>query len=214
MGRAMLPDQRIREALLAKANVSHETLGRLEAYVDLLVQWQRRINLVSPHTLNEIWTRHILDSAQLMTLKPDATHWVDIGSGGGLPGLVIACFLAERPGARIILIESNAKKAAFLRHVTQTLGLPADILTARIEAVMPGQDVPEVITARALAPLNDLLGYTNLLLKKGAVGLFPKGRDYQMELTEAAQSWHFKSVLHPSVTDSSARIIEVSMEPV
>lgn len=209
----MLPDDVARALLRDQWNVSHETLTRLEDYVSLLTQWQRRINLVSQHTLNDIWTRHILDSAQLVRLKPQARRWVDIGSGGGLPGLVIACFLAESEGGSITLVESNAKKAAFLRHVAHELALPAKVHAARIETALPTLDVPEVISARALASLTDLLGYTNLLLKKGAVGLFPKGRDYQAELTDAAKSWHFRTVLHPSMTDGAARIIEVSMEP-
>lgn len=204
-------DASAQAALAGDFDVSHETLNRLRAYVDLLLQWQSRINLISPHTVSEVWTRHILDSVQLFRLKPEASHWVDLGSGAGLPGVVIACVLAEVPGADVHLIESNSKKAAFLRHAVTTLRLPAVVHTNRIEAVVELLPRIDVVTARALASLEELIGYSNLLLKKGAVGLFPKGRDFEEELTAAQRSWHFSYVLHQSMTDSEARIIEVTM---
>lgn len=191
--------------------VSRETLGRLEAYAELLLQWQQRINLISPSTIPELWSRHILDSAQLVRLKPVARQWVDLGSGGGLPGLVIACFLAEKADGRISLVESNGKKAAFLRHVVTTLSLPAEIHARRIEEAIPLLPQPEIVTARALATLDELIGYSNLLLKRGAIGLFPKGRDVDDELTAAQRNWHFSYTLHRSVTDSAARIVEIAM---
>ena len=196
---------------LPDCNVSCETLDRLKSYVALLLQWQQRINLISPATIPEIWTRHILDSVQLLKLKPQALHWLDLGSGGGLPGLVIGCFLADVPGGMIHLVESNGKKAAFLRHVATSLKLPVHVHAERIENTLENVLQPEIVTARALAPLTDLIGYTNLLLKRGVIGLFPKGRDAEEELTEARRSWHFSSTLHRSVTDPAARIIEISM---
>jgi 16S rRNA (guanine527-N7)-methyltransferase len=197
--------------LLPECDVSRETLARLKSYVALLLQWQERINLISPTTIPEIWTRHILDSMQLLKLKPQALHWLDLGSGGGLPGLVIGCFLAGSPGGVIHLVESNGNKAAFLRHVATSLALPVQVHADRIENTLGGVGQPEIVTARALAPLTDLIGYTNLLLKSGAIGLFPKGRDAEEELTAARGSWHFSSTLHRSVTDSAARIIEISI---
>jgi 16S rRNA (guanine527-N7)-methyltransferase len=197
--------------LLPECDVSRETLARLKSFVVMLLQWQERINLISPTTIPEIWTRHILDSVQLLKLKPQSLRWLDLGSGGGLPGLVIACFLADLPGGVIHLVESSGKKAAFLRHVASSLQLPAYIHAGRIENTLETVPQPEIITARALAPLTDLIGYTNLLLKRGAVGLFPKGRDAEEELTAAQRSWHFSSTLHRSVTDPAARIIEISM---
>lgn len=198
-------------SLLAGLDVSRETLQRLSAYVELLLQWQKRINLISPATVPEIWTRHILDSTQLMQIKPQARDWLDLGSGGGLPGLVIGCFLADVPGGHIHLVESNGKKAAFLRHVAISLDLPVHVTVGRIEDVLESLPQPEIVTARALASLTDLIGYTNLLLKKGGIGLFPKGRDAEEELTEAQRNWQFSVTLHRSVTDSAAEIIEVSM---
>lgn len=191
--------------------VSRETLGRLEAYSELLLQWQQRINLISPSTVSDLWSRHILDSAQLVRLRPCARQWVDLGSGGGLPGLVIACFLAENADGCIHLVESNGKKAAFLRHVATTLSLPAQIHARRIEEAIPLLPQPEIVTARALATLDELIGYSNLLLKRGAIGLFPKGRDVDEELTAAQRNWHFSYTLHRSVTDSAARIVEIAM---
>ena len=196
---------------LAARGVSRETLQRLQDYVDLLIQWQNRINLISPRTITEIWSRHILDSVQLAELMPAARHWVDLGSGGGLPGLVLGCILAGQPGSAIHLVESNGKKSAFLRHVATTLALPVHVHGQRIEEVIATLPQPQVITARALASLDVLIGYSNLLLKSGAIGLFPKGREFDEELTAAQRSWHFSYALRRSVTDSEARIIEISM---
>ncbi len=196
---------------LSRHGVSRETLQRLEAYVELLLQWQSRINLISPRTISEIWSRHVLDSVQLAELAPAAARWADLGSGGGLPGLVLGCLLVERPGGVIDLVESNGKKSSFLRHVATTLALPVHVHAERIEDAVATLPQPEVVTARALAPLDVLIGYSNLLLKRGAIGLFPKGRDFDEELTAAQRSWHFSYALHRSVTDSEARIIEISM---
>lgn len=191
--------------------VSRETFERLEAYVALLMQWQSHINLIAPSTIPEIWTRHIQDSVQLHRLKPEARLWVDLGSGGGLPGLVLASILAETPGSAIHLVESNGKKASFLRHVVTELQLPAIVHSGRIEDTIPALPTPDVVTARALASLADLIGYSNLLLKSGALGLFPKGRDAGEELTEAQKSWHFTYALHESTTDAAAKIIELRL---
>lgn len=201
----------IRSRLASEFGVSRETLARLSTYVELLLQWQQRINLISPATIPDLWSRHILDSVQLFQLKPDARRWVDLGSGGGLPGLVIGCFLADRADSSIHLVESNGKKAAFLRYVVMTLSLPVEIHAQRIEDAVPQLPQPEIVTARALATLDELIGYSNLLLKRGAIGLFPKGRDVDVELTAARRSWHFSSTLHRSVTDPAARIVEVTM---
>jgi 16S rRNA (guanine527-N7)-methyltransferase len=195
----------------ADLGVSRETFALLEAYVALLLQWQERINLISPSTIPQIWTRHIRDCLQLRPLQADARVWVDLGSGAGLPGLVLACQLAEVPGACVHLVESNGKKAAFLRHVALTLKLPAVVHPMRIEDAMPTLPQPDVVTARALAPLTHLIGYANLLLKRGAVGLFPKGRDMNEELTDAQESWHFSWARHQSVTDPAAGIVELRL---
>lgn len=191
-------------------NVSRETHERLELYVARLREWQKRINLVSPHTLDSLWERHIRDSLQLTGLSPLARIWADMGSGGGLPGIVVGCVLADVAGAHVHMIEANHKKAAFLRAISVELALPATVHAERIEDTIPALDNVDVVTARALAPLDALIGYSKLLLKKGSVGLFPKGRDYQSELTAALQNWQVSYHLFESVTDPDARIIEVS----
>ena len=205
-----LAGDRARAAALVGSNVSRETWSRLDGLVALLLKWQNTTNLVAPSTLAEIWTRHVADSAQLFTIAPDARAWVDLGSGGGFPGLVIACVIADHPGAKIHLVESNQKKSAFLREAARTLSVPAIVHARRIEdfASRPMPSV-EVVTARALAPLDRLLGYAAPLLKTGAIGLFPKGRDAEAELTAASKSWTMDAQLVPSVTDPQARIVVV-----
>jgi 16S rRNA (guanine527-N7)-methyltransferase len=191
--------------------VSRETRERINQFVDLVLRWQKRMNLIGSDSVQTIWDRHVRDSLQLALIKPNAALWVDLGSGGGFPGLIIACRLADMPGGAIHLVESNQKKAAFLRHVALELTLPAIVHARRIEDVIESLPQPEIVTARALAPLTTLLGYTNLLLKRGAIGLFPKGRDHPRELTEAGRDWHFSYMLHTSLTDPDARIIELVM---
>jgi 16S rRNA (guanine527-N7)-methyltransferase len=199
-----------RRAALIITPVSRETAARLDRFVGLFLTWQRKLNLVSSSTLGTLWTRHIADSLQLVRLAPEATTWLDLGSGGGFPGLVIACALADTAGRRVHLVESNARKAAFLREAARILSLPAVVHCARIEDFVPRwSDSAEVVVARALAPLPRLLDYASPALKKGAKGLFPKGQDVEAELTEAAKSWNIAADLVPSLTDSKARIVVV-----
>jgi 16S rRNA (guanine527-N7)-methyltransferase len=198
-----------RAQLAALPGVSRETTDLLERYGQELMLWQARINLVSPASVPELWLRHFLDSAQLFSLAPDARRWCDLGSGGGLPGMVLACILRDKPGGQIHLVESNNKKAAFLRHLAVTLDVPAVVHADRIEQVVSRLGPVDVVTARALASLDALLGYTRSLLISGTIGLFPKGRDVEAELTEARQCWHFKSTLFESCTSSDARIVEI-----
>jgi len=181
----------------------------LTQYVALLRHWQERINLVSPTTLPDVWMRHIADSAQLYALEPQAKVWLDIGSGGGLPGLVLAILLKRNPGARVHLVESNSKKAAFLQHVLTSLSLPAELHISRIETLLPTLPQVDVITARAFTSLAHLIALCNPLLIKGAVALFPKGRDVESELTDAAKSWQVNYRIFPSLTDQAACILRL-----
>jgi 16S rRNA (guanine527-N7)-methyltransferase len=200
-----------REAALALVPVSRETLARLDRFVATLLTWQQRINLIAPATIRELWTRHLTDSLQLCALAPTARLWLDLGSGGGFPGFVIACALAENPGARVHLIESNGKKAAFLREAIRVTGAPAIVHQARIEQMGTKLGEPiEVVTARALAPLHELLALAEPWLKRGAQALFPKGQDVGTELTKASRYWNIQAVLVPSKTDGNARILNVS----
>ena len=194
-----------------RAGVSRETGERLAILVAELRRWQRVKNLVGPGTLETVWSRHVADSLQLLDMEPQAVRWADLGSGAGFPGLVIAIALADRPGAEVHLVESNGRKCAFLRHAVRATGAPAVVHEARLEAVVPGLvGRVDVVTARALAPLDHLLGATGDLLTTGTVGLFPKGRDAAVELTQAEISWRFEAELLPSRTDSEARVIRVT----
>jgi 16S rRNA (guanine527-N7)-methyltransferase len=195
-------------AQLAALNVSRESFERLETYVETLTAWQARINLVGPSTLKEIWPRHILDSAQLLPLIPPGTKAIaDLGSGAGLPGLVLGI---ARP-YRIHLYESNGKKAAFLREAARLTKVDAVIHTVRLETLPGTTDLPEVqvVTARALAPLTELLNYAQPFLSKCAVGLFHKGQDIDTELTVASKSWRIDTTRHASLTGTDSVILEV-----
>jgi len=204
-----------RARALALTPVSRETAARLDRFVALLLDWQRRINLIAPSTEAKLWTRHVADSLQLIALAPTAKTWVDLGSGAGFPGLVIACVLADIPGARVHLVESNGKKAAFLREATRATQAPAIIHAVRIADFVKSLAEPvDIVTARALAPLTELLAAAFPLLKRGAKGLFPKGRDVDAELTEAAKCWNIRTTLAPSRTEPNSRIVVVhSVEP-
>ena len=191
-------------------DVSRETKEKLELLERELRRWQAIKNLVGPATLDRIWDRHIVDSLQLLDLAPEARTWLDLGSGAGFPGLVLAIAGAER-GLRVHLVESNSRKCAFLRHVVRLAGAPATIHEARLEAVIPGfVGQADVVSARALAALPLLLEWTEPLLKAGTIGLFPKGRDAEIELTEARKRWTFAADILPSRTDSEARILRIT----
>ena len=188
---------------LALTPVSRETEARLDRFVTLLLQWQQHTNLIAPSTEPIIWTRHIANSLQLLDLAPNAKIWVDLGSGGGFPGLVIACALADKPGVQVHLVESIGKKAAFLREAARVCDAPAIVHAERIaDFVKHAPNTIDVVTARALAPLKKLLGEASPLLKKGATGLFPKGQDVAAELTEAAKCWKIQMSLVPSSNGS------------
>ena len=204
-----------RARALALTPVSRETADRLDRFVDLLLSWQQRINLIASSTEAQLWTRHVADSLQLLALAPQARVWVDLGSGGGFPGLVIACALAETAGAHVHLVESNTKKAAFLREAGRVTGAPVSVHASRIEQfVASAPQTVDVVTARALAPMAKLLGQAYPLLKKGPYGLFPKGQDVDRELTEAAKYWKIQVSLAVSRTDPKARIVVVrGLEP-
>lgn len=198
-----------RAAFADHTNVSRETLARLDTYADLLVRWTRKINLVSASSLSSLWTRHFLDSAQLMSLAPeDSKTWADLGSGGGFPGAVVAVLAMEsRPGLRVTLVEADQRKAAFLRTVLRETGAPGTVIPERIEKVAPLK--ADVVSARALAPLNDLLGYAKRHLGKNGRALFLKGEKGADELTEALEHWRFHCETYTSKTDAEAVILSI-----
>lgn len=197
-------------AILKPFDVSRETSDKLAFLESELRRWQAIKNLVGPGTLDQIWERHIADSLQLYTLMPDARLWLDLGSGAGFPGLVLAIAGFER-GLEVHLVESNSRKCAFLRHIARLTGVHAKVHEARLETVIPDfVGRADVVSARALASLGRLLEWTEPLLKTGTTGLFPKGRDVEAELTEAGESWKFEAEILPSRTDSEARILRIT----
>jgi 16S rRNA (guanine527-N7)-methyltransferase len=195
---------------LALTPVSRETEVRLDRYVALLVEWQAKTNLVSPSTLPNLWTRHISDSLQLLTWAPTAKSWADLGSGGGFPGVVLACAMAEVSNAKVHLVERNAKKAAFLREALRVTNAAGTVHLADI-----GDNVDSVVgkvdcvTARALAPLHQLIGFAEPLVRQGAKALFLKGQDVEAELTEATKYWNIGYHLHSSRTGGHGWIVEL-----
>ena len=190
--------------------VSNEIAARLDCLVELFLQWQAKMNLVARSTIPEVWSRHVADSLQLIALAPSARVWVDLGSGGGFPGLVIACALVGQAGTRVHLVESTKKKAAFLEEAVRELDLPAVVHPVRIEEfVTTLNERPDIVTARALAPLAELLDLAAPLLKTGAKGLFLKGQDVEAELTDAAKCWTIQSTLVPSKTSPLARVVVI-----
>jgi 16S rRNA (guanine527-N7)-methyltransferase len=193
-----------RLAQVAGRDVSRETIERLDAYVGRLTEESRHQNLVSASTLDIIWDRHILDSAQLIRFEPHAgASWVDIGSGAGLPGIVIAC-LVDGP---VTLVEPRRLRADFLHRVSESLGLQARIVNARVERVEGAFDA---ITARAVAPLAGLLEISHHLSTGKSRWVLPKGRNAQSELVEAERAWQGMFHVKQSLTDADSRIIVAS----
>ncbi len=193
-------------------DVSRETIERLQTYEALLRHWQKRINLIAPGTLDHIWHRHFADSAQLLALAGDSNRWLDLGSGAGFPGLVIALCAANQADTHVQIIESNARKCAFMKEVVRETGCSVEIHHARIESLHHKNrfDGVECVTARALAPLGQLFELAHPFFQPGVQGLFLKGRQAEDELAEAEKSWAFEAVLHESVTDADARIVQVT----
>jgi 16S rRNA (guanine527-N7)-methyltransferase len=196
------------EEFAAVSHVSHETLERLKTYVGLLTEWNARQNLVSANSLNDVWKRHIWDSAQLAALIPaDAKSLIDLGSGAGFPALVLAAIFHEKPGFRVIVTDSTAKKCRFLESAVKRMQLKVEVRNGRIEDA--AREAFDVVTARACAPLGTLLGYAQPFKGRRTVCLFLKGQSVEAELTEARKSWNIKAVRHESRSDPSGVILEV-----
>jgi 16S rRNA (guanine527-N7)-methyltransferase len=197
-------------AALALTPISRETEARLDRFVDLLRRWQAKTNLVAPSTVPNLWTRHIADSLQLLRLAPSARVWADLGSGGGFPGLVLACALADTPGAKVHLVERNAKKAAFLREGLRITTASGVVHPEGIEDIVDSlAGSVDCVTARALAPLHQLIAFAEPLVRTGARALFLKGQDVDAELTEATKYWSINPILHSSLTGGQGWIVEL-----
>ncbi|KEC56060.1 16S rRNA (guanine(527)-N(7))-methyltransferase RsmG [Bartonella koehlerae] len=203
-------EQKYQKLLKIVPYVSREIMQDLVQFESLIMQWNKHINLISSSTIPLLWTRHILDSAQIYPLHSDLLHWCDLGSGGGFPAIVIAIFLKEKKTGHIDLIESNGKKVAFLRTVIAQLDLPATVFHCRIENVTKKIKTPEIITARGLACLDDLLRLIFPLLTQNTIALLQKGRDYSIEIKNASANWQFDLLKHKSKIDENSVILEIS----
>lgn len=197
----------------SSGDVSRETRERFEIYAEYLTRWNRKINLVSPATIEDLWTRHILDSIQLAALAPkEARHWIDLGSGAGLPGLLVAVIRCEiSPAFDMTLVDSDSRKCAFMAEAARAMGVAVKIQTRRLEPGAPPPASPfDVISARALAPLGKLLGYAAPLASRESVCLFPKGRNRAAELEMARRSWDMSVEEIASLSDSEGAVLRIS----
>jgi len=203
-------DREGRREFQGLANVSRETFARLDIYEGLLRRWNERINLVAKSTLDAIWIRHFLDSGQLLAHAPaESRSWVDLGSGGGFPGLVVAAMSPEiHSDLQVTLVESDARKATFLRTAAREMGLDVTVLNERAEELEPRN--ADVLSARALAPLDVLLSFAERHLAPGGVALFPKGARAKREIESVRKSWQFELDFRPSLTDEKAAILEIT----
>ena len=201
--------QRLDELEQIVGGVSRETFDSLVRLDQELARWNSQINLVAPSTLKDSWKRHVLDSAQLYPLAGKAGSWVDLGAGGGFPGLVMAILRNSQIDAMTSLVESNRKKAGFLRHIVGTLGLSGDVQSVRIEDYVRSHPAPDVVSARALAPLHELLAMIQPWLGAGSRALFHKGRDYGEEIKRAPDIQSYDLVVHQSATDADSVILDI-----
>jgi 16S rRNA (guanine527-N7)-methyltransferase len=204
-----------RTRALALTPVSRETEQRLAVFVECLLQRQQTLNLIADSTIPHIWTRHVADSLQLLSLAPGAQVWADLGSGGGFPGLPLACALTERDGAQVHLVESTRKKCGFLNEAIQETGASAVVHCERIaDFARTLRGTLDVVTARALAPMPVLLDYVYPFVKSGAKALLLKGQDVDAELTDASKYWYVQAELVASKTSASSKIAVIrSVEP-
>jgi len=191
-------------------SVSRETGDRLDSFVALLKKWQANDNLVAASTLPFVWRRHVADSAQLARYFPRAGIWLDLGSGAGFPGLVLAILNRDSPGSCVHLVESNQRKCVFLRQVIREIDVPAKVHQGRIETILADWTEPvDMISARALAPLDRLFRLVEPVFSSGAGGAFHRGQDFEREIEETTKSWDFNLIKHKSLTDQSSAILEI-----
>ena len=203
-------DTRFEELQRIAGDVPRETFDLLALFEARFCEWNRRINLTSGADVRHLWHRHILDSAQLVPLAPARPIWLDLGSGGGFPGIIAAIILKDTAGAHVHLVESNRKKAAFLASIVAETGIPAKVHACRIEDMQETVPPIRIVTARAVADLNTLLNLAEPWLGADAIGLFQKGRDYLQEIKDCRDGWSFDLIEHPSRTDPGGIILEIA----
>ncbi|MCE8539004.1 16S rRNA (guanine(527)-N(7))-methyltransferase RsmG [Ruegeria pomeroyi] len=190
-------------------NVSRETFDRLSIFAELVKKWNPRINLVSKRSLDDLWTRHIIDSIQVFRNAPVGGLWVDLGSGGGFPGMICAILGAEEmPDTRFICVESDQRKSAFLRSAARECGVNCQVISQRIEVLDPLN--ADILSARALTDLTGLLGFAERHLKSGGTALFPKGVNWKKEMQEAAKQWNFSYEAVTSLTEPQAVLLKIT----
>ncbi|MDJ0628499.1 MAG: 16S rRNA (guanine(527)-N(7))-methyltransferase RsmG [Rhodobacter sp.] len=201
--------ENVDEILRRTYNVSRETTDRLQVFADLLLKWSPRINLISRSTAQDLWHRHIQDSAAVFAAaSPNARTWIDLGTGGGFPGAVVALMAAEsNPGLRVTCVECDIRKAMFLKTVSRETGVAFAVLSRRIEEV-PGQ-AADVVSARALAPMDRLLGYAERHMAETGEGLFLKGENWPAEVEKALEKWRFKLEKKSSATNPGSAVLIV-----
>lgn len=196
------------DLLLEELNVSRETIDRLKMFESVLKKWNAKINLISRHSVPDIWRRHIVDSIQVYRSVDAAGHWTDIGSGGGLPGIVVAIMASEEsPETRVTLIESDQRKCAFLRNAARECGARVEVISKRIELVEP--QCADVLSARALADLSKLLEYCERHLDPKGVAVFPKGANWKKEVDNAFKTWRFDFEPITSLTEPDAVLLKI-----
>ncbi|MQY41860.1 16S rRNA (guanine(527)-N(7))-methyltransferase RsmG [Epibacterium sp. SM1969] len=197
------------KAELSQFDVSRETMERLEKFEQVILKWNPKINLVSKNSLKDLWRRHIVDSVQVFRSVPNPVdHWVDIGSGGGFPGAIVGILCAaESPDTNVTLIESDQRKCAFLRNVARECSAPIKVITGRIEAVEPQN--ADVLSARALADLSDLLEFSERHLAEKGLAVFPKGETWKKEVDNSRARWSFDLETVKSQTEPSAVILKI-----
>jgi 16S rRNA (guanine527-N7)-methyltransferase len=205
-----LPRVTARGAHALLADLPEETMRRLEIYANLLEKWQRAVNLVGNSTLGDLWVRHFADSLQVSAAVPEARRWLDLGSGAGFPGLVIAIKHADDLGAIVHLVEADRRKCAFLQSVIRETSAPAIVHCGRLEKILPNLDEKiDAVSARALAPLEALFGYAEKFIGQGAVGVFSKGKQFEVELTDSLTTRKYLITTIESQTCSAARLVLV-----
>ena len=203
-----------RAAHVLLADLPEVTLRRLEIYANLLEKWQRAVNLVGRSTLDDLWVRHFADSLQVSEAVPDARRWLDLGSGAGFPGLVTAIKYADDPEARVHLVEADRRKCAFLQTVILETSAAAIVHCGRLEKILAALDEKiDAVSARALAPLETLLGYAEKFIDQGAVGVFSKGKLLEAELTDSLTAGKYLITTMDSQTCSAARLVLVRRRP-
>jgi 16S rRNA (guanine527-N7)-methyltransferase len=207
-----LPHGRLspRAAHVLLADLPEATLRRLETYAKLLEKWQRVLNLIGKSSLDDLWVRHFADSLQVSDAVPEARRWLDLGSGAGFPGLVTAIKYADDPEARVHLVEADRRKCAFLQDVIRETAAPAIVHCGRLEKILPALDATiDAVSARALAPLEALLGYAEKFIGEGAVGVFSKGKLFEAELTDSLTAGKYLITTIASQTCPAAGLLLV-----